>query len=260
MCELRNIEKKRVKFVCLSTINGKLVWENLNIDEPWWIQISDSDEEIFFLSEFKRPDFPVQGKIYAVNSENGEILWENDNYNFLFALNGKVYTARNLIEQRFFFELDSRTGEITRELGEDLDFINKLKEIKSESMSFIETPLPFDESFPDHDEISQNIRAFIENADQRFTPEILTKENFLIVNYHALNKPKFPLEIEKFSNILKIVDLQENEVIYEDVLYSDLSFFIPDAFFCKDDLVFYVKNQIELITIKLPLAYESYNG
>ncbi|MCS7229751.1 MAG: DUF4905 domain-containing protein [Candidatus Kryptonium sp.] len=260
LCELRNIDKKMVKFVCLSTINGKLVWENLNIDEPWWIQISDSDEELFFVCEFKRPDFPIQGKIYAVNSEDGKILWENDTYNFLFALNGKVYTAKNLIEHRSFFELDSRTGEIIRELGEDTDFINELKEIKSESMRFIETPLPFDENLPNYDEISENVKLFIQNADPRFTPEILTKENFAILNYHTLNKPKLPLEIEKFSNILKIVDIERSEVIYEDVLYSDLSFFIPDAFFCKDDLVFYVKNQTELITIKLPLAYESYNG
>ncbi|MFN3135460.1 MAG: hypothetical protein ACK44H_07825, partial [Candidatus Kryptonium sp.] len=36
LCELRNLEKRNVKFVCLSTENGVKIWEDLNIDEPWW--------------------------------------------------------------------------------------------------------------------------------------------------------------------------------------------------------------------------------
>ncbi|CUS85492.1 DUF4905 domain-containing protein [Candidatus Kryptobacter tengchongensis] len=260
LCELRDLEKRLVKFICLSTKNGERVWENLNIDEMWWVQISDSDEDLFFLCEFKRPDFPIQGKIYAVDSETGKILWENSEYNFLFALNGKVYTVKNLIEQRFFFELDSRTGEVIQEFGESPEFINELRELKSESMNFIETSLPFDEYHPDYNHLSENIKPFIENADLRFPPEILTKRNFAIINYHTLNKSKLPLEAEKFSSILKIINLNENKLIYEDVLYSDLSSFIPDAFFCKDDLVFYVKNQSELIAIKLPISYEDHNG
>ena len=260
LCELRNLEGKNVKFVCLSTENGKKVWEDLNIDEPWWVQISDSDEDLFFLCEFRRPDFPVQGKIYAVDSNSGKILWENEEHTFLFALDGKVYTAKNFIEKRIFFELDSKTGEVIREHGENVDFINELKEFKSESMNFIETSLPFDEYHPGYDKIVEDIKPFIEDADPRFPPEVLTKGNFAIVNYHILNKSKLPLEIEKFSNILKIINIEQKSLIYEDILYRDLSYFLPDVFFCKGDLVFYVKNQTELVTIKLPQVYESHYG
>jgi hypothetical protein len=252
LCELRDVDKKIVKFVCLSIDTGNKVWENLEIDEQWWVQISDSDENLFFLCEFRRPDFPVQGKIYAVDSESGKILWENDDYNFLFALNGKVYTVKNLIEQRFYFELDSRTGEIVKEYGDNSEVINALKDEKAESMNYIETSLPFDEFHPDYDEISGKIKQFIENADLRFPAEVLKKGNFAVVNYHILNRAKLPLEADKFSNVLKIIDTGEGKLLYEDVLYNDLTFFIPDAFFCKDDFVFYVKNQVELIAIKLP--------
>lgn len=260
LCELRDLEKRIVKFVCLSIKNGNPVWENPNLDQTWWVQISDSDEDLFFLCEFRRPDLPIQGKIYAVSSETGEILWENNDHNFLFALNGKVYTVKNLTEQRFFFEIDSRTGEVVQEFGQNSDFINELKEMKSESMNFIETSQPFDEYHPDYNYLAENIKPLTENADSRFPPEILIKKNFAIINYHILNKPKLPLETESFSNILKIINLDKNELIYEDVLYSDLSFFIQDAFFCKDDFVFYVKNQSELIAIKLPLNHEDNHG
>ncbi len=260
LCELRDLEGKSVKFICLSIEDGKLIWEGLNIDEPWWVQIADSDEDLFFLCEFRRPDFPVQGKIYAVNSTDGKILWENEEYTFLFALNGKVYAAKNFIDQRIFLELDSKTGEVIQEHSENYDFINEMKKLKLESMNFIETSSPFDEYHPDYDRIAENIKPFIENADLRFPPEVLTKVNFAIVNYHILNKPKLPLEVENFSNILRIIDLEQSVLSYEDILYNDLSYFIPDAFFCKDELVFYVKNQTELVTIKLPIDYEGYHG
>ncbi len=253
LCELRNLDKKIARFVCLSIDTGDKVWENLELDEQWWVQISDSDEDLFFLSEFRRPDFPVQGKVYAVDSGTGKILWESDDYNFLFALNGRVYAVKNLIEKRFYFELDSRTGEVLKEHESNAEVINELKNEKAESMSFIETSLPFDEFHPDYGKISEKIKPFIKDADLRFPAEILSKRNFVVVNYHVLNRRKLPLEVEKFSNVLKIIDIAEEKLVYEDILYNDLTFFIPDAFFCKDDLVFYVRNQTELVSIKLPV-------
>jgi len=254
LCELRDLDKRVVRFTCLSTGDGNVVWEGLNLDEPWWVQISDVDEDLFFICEFKRPDFPVQGRIYAVDSENGKILWRSDEYNFLFALNGKVYTSKNLIDRQIYFEIDSRTGEVVREHEENVDLINELKNLKFESMSFIETSEPFDEYRLDYDEIAGVIKPFIEDAVEEFAPEVLTKRNFSIVNYHALNKGG------KFSNILKVIDIEKAELIYQDVLYNDLSYFIPDVFFCKDDLIFYVRNQEELVAIKLPSSYEDNHG
>lgn len=250
LCELRDVDKKFAKFVCVSIDDGVKVWENLNLDELWWVQISDTDEDLFFLCEFRRPDFPVQGKIYAVDSESGKILWENDDYNFLFALNGKVYASKNLIDRQIYFEIDSRTGEIIHEHGEDVEFINKVKEIKFESMNFIETSEPFDEFHSNYEEINDVLKPFIEDATDKFPPEVLVKQNFSIVSYHA---PKG----DKFLSILKIIDIERNELIYQDLLYDNLSYFVPDSFFVKDDFVFYVRNQKELVAIKLPLGYES---
>ncbi len=253
LCELRDVDKKLVKFVCLSIDNGDKIWENLNIDEPWWVQISDVDEDLFFLCEFRRPDFPVQGKIYAIDLENGEILWESDEYDFLFALNGKVYTSRNLIDSRIYFEIDSRTGEVIKEHGENTELINELKDAKLESMNFIETSTPFDEYHPDYDNLYDIVTRFTSDADRRSTPEVLVKRKFLIINYHIAKG-------EKLSNILRIIDIETGKLAYDDVLYNDLSFFLPDAFFCKDDFVFYVRNQNELVAIKLTSDHEDNHG
>ncbi len=253
LCELRDVDKKLVKFVCISVDDGRKIWEDLNLDEPWWVQISDTDEDLFFLCEFRRPDFPVQGKIYAVNSKDGKILWENDDYNFLLALNGKVYASKNLIDKRIYSEIDSRTGEILWEHGEDVEFINSAKDIKFESMNFIETSEPFDEFHLNYEEINDIIKTFIKDATDKFPPEVLVKQKFSIVSYHA---PRG----DKFSSVLKIIDIEEGELIYQDMLYDDLSYFVPDSFFAKDDFIFYVRNQKELVAIKLPLGYESDHG
>jgi hypothetical protein len=247
LCELRDTDKKFVKFVCVSMDDGVKVWEDLNLDEPWWVQISDTDEDLFFLCEFRRPDFPVQGKIYAVDSGNGKILWENDDYNFLFALDGKVYASKNLIDKRIYFEIDSRTGEVIREYGENIEFINSAKDIKFESMNFIETSEPFDELHSNYEEINEIVKPFIEDATDKFTPEILVKQNFSIVSYHAQKG-------DKFASILKIIDIEKGELVYQDLLYDNLSYFVPDSFFVKDDFVFYVRNQKELVAIKLPIG------
>lgn len=250
LCELRDVDKKFVKFICISIDDGSKVWGNLNLEEPWWVQISDTDEDLFFLCEFRRPDFPVQGKIYAVNSKNGEILWENDDYNFLFALNGRVYASKNLIDKQIYFEIDSRTGEVLKEYGENIELINKAKDIKFESMNFIETSEPLDEYNSNYEMVRELIKPFIEDATEKFSPEVLIKKSFAVVNYYVSKG-------DKFLSVLKIIDINEGELIYQDVLYNDLSYFIPDSFFGKDDFIFYVRDQKELVAIKLPSGYES---
>jgi hypothetical protein len=75
---------------------------------------------------------PVQGKTYAVSSSSGEVLWEDDKFDFMFALNGKVYGVRNLIDSRFYFVVDARTGEILETYGDEkAEEINELRTRKS---------------------------------------------------------------------------------------------------------------------------------
>ncbi len=251
LCELRDLNKKVTSFVCLSIYDGSKIWEKSNFEEPWWIQISDVDDDIFFLCEFKRPDLPVQGKTYAVDSSSGKVLWEDDGYNFMFALNGRVYGVRNLIDSRFYFVVDARTGEILETYDDEkAGEINELRNEKIKSMEFIETSTSFDEYHPDYEMTKELVDTFVSDGDPRFPPEVLVKGNISLINYHIQRGIK--AGVERFRNVLKIVEIDTRKLLYEDVLYDDLSFFMPDAFFCKDDIVFYVREQTELVAINLP--------
>ncbi|CUU02442.1 protein of unknown function (DUF4905) [Candidatus Thermokryptus mobilis] len=251
LCELRDLNKRVTSFVCLSIYNGNKIWEKSDFEEPWWIQIADVDDDIFFLCEFKRPDLPAQGKTYAVSSSSGEVLWKDDEFDFMFALDGRVYGVRNLIDSRFYFVVDARTGEILETYGDEkAEEINELRNEKIKSMEFIETSISFDEYHPDYETAKGLVDSFVNDGDPRFPPEVLVKENISLINYHIARGVK--AGSERFKNVLKIVEINTGKLLYQDVLYDDLSFFIPDAFFCKDDFVFYVREQIELIAIKLP--------
>jgi hypothetical protein len=61
------------------------------------------------------------------------------------------------------------------------------------------------------------------------------------------------LKEPKLTSELKIIDLESEKIIFEDTLYTNLNFPIPDAMIGKDRFIYYVKNQKELIAIKIPL-------
>ncbi len=151
-----------------------------------------------------------------------------------------TYLKVNLKEENIS-TLDYKTGKKLEDIGNDSKSINILRE-KGESKKNFNEYL-----FPEPVELSINNSFFDIIHELKAERNIAGKINYIELNNLLLTSFHEVLPNGNFRNIFRIVEIESNKVILEEILDKETKLLIPESFFVINKLVFLIKEKIKLI-------------
>lgn len=257
--EDRDQRLKSVSFFCLEAQSGEPLWEGLRLDESWWISIELIQDGVLFINEFIKPDLPEQGKIHAIDVETGKLLWTNSELNMLFVAGGRVYASRALFDRHLYFALDLKTGQLVSEFGSDA---RQIDHFRVEERSTTEEGLIFPEGLTEQSQDYALVRPIVagqcKQEDLRGPVEYIHSSKHILISFHETS-PTVPSLIGshkkihdgRVDNRFFIVDADSQKVLFEETLNHAVSNPVPDSFFMKNDVVYFIREKEHLVAIRL---------
>ena len=249
--ESRDQQKKQVSFFALNSATGLPLWQDLVLDEQWWIGIEEVSDGVLFLHKFSSPDMPAHRGIIAIDLATGKPLWSNEELTFWFAHQGAIFAHKMMFEKRIAFELDVRSGEVRRQIeeGSEPSLFEKREEVVGANQVGLEFP-----QMVDFDRIDQVISGIITRetggGSKVAALEYLQSNKFLLMNYHVRSKESTG-ETLLLDNHLKVLDMESGRLLYTDTISRNSPAAVPDSFYVRTGMVYYVKEQKTLTAVKL---------
>ena len=245
--EERDIEKKQAYFSCIHSESGKKIFKNFQLDEKFWIGIETIYNDVIYFHKFVKPDMPQHIGIIAFDLNKQKVLWQNDDSNFLFVYDDKLYCYKQNFESRNYFILNYATGQIAEDIGGTVEKINELRKKAKNSDDY--SSYHFPQTFYPQSQIDERINHTLSNLrnERVISGKIgyIGLNNLLLLNFHEAAEAGF------LRNVFKAVDLSKGKYILEEVLTSKTTAYVPDSFFVKDDLLFLLieKNRLGVYRI-----------
>lgn len=245
--EDRHIADKEVFFNCLDIESGKAIFQNLQFEEKFWIGIEDVYDDIILFHKYARPDMPGHKEMFAYDIKDRGILWRNDDFQFLFFYDNKLYCFREFFEGRKYYTLDYRTGEMIEELDMSEESVQLLKDKAMDEKDYSNYFFPeiYEASNPLIDGIIKKLKENYVIAGR--IEYVVMGQLLLLLTFHEVQKDG------SLNNIFKAIDINKEKTIFEDVLDSKINKFIPDAFFVKDNYLFMIKDKEKLVVGSIEL-------
>jgi hypothetical protein len=248
LIEERDPEFKEVFFSCIDIKTGRKFFNKQMIEEKFWIGVEKVYKDLIFFHKFKKPDMPGKKGIIAFDILKKEILWKNEDLIFLFVYNDEVFCYKEKFESKNYFKLDSSTGEIISEFGNNPTELNALREkvLDEEKLE----GYYFTKQFIPETEPNETVKNIL--TDERSQKLVSGKIDYILFNrlllfsFHAI----LP-DGRRLRNLFKIIDIDKGKVIFEEELNRGVTNLIPDSFFVKGNLLFLLKEKAELLVCSL---------
>jgi hypothetical protein len=237
--EERDPATKEVFFNCLETETGKVIINSCQFEEKFWIGIEDFYKDIIFFHNYSKPDMPWHKGIIAYDINKKKQIWHSEEYIFLLIYDNNLYCYKNKYEGRIYYKLNHKTGELISELGNDVNVIAGLKDLR-------DAEIYSGYRFPEilihtSGEISETFEGIRSNEIVSGKVDYLNLNNLLLTSYHRV------LDDGKLQNCFKALDIRLKKVIFEEILNKEITNFIPDSFFMINNLIFMLKEKEEII-------------
>jgi len=240
--EERDTSTREVFFNCVDINSGKKIFYDFQLDEKFWTGIETVHKDIIIFHKYASHDMPDHDGMIAYDINSEKILWQSDDYVFLFVHEDKIYCYQNKFEGRDFFILDCITGSLIESLGDDSKQINSLRENSfnqagTGSYLFPEIFYPSTINNPDLVKYFEQYTAENTIAGRI---EFIETDVLLLFNSHHI------LPDKSLKNVFTAVEVSSKKVIFEEILNQKTGTFIPDCFFIKDMLLFLLIEKIKL--------------
>ncbi len=249
--ESRNPDLKQASFFCVDEKTGQNLWENLTMQEPWWVGMESVQKDVLLLHEFAKPDLPEHKVIKAYDVESARLLWHNQEMTYWFGYQNSVYAYKTLFERRIGYSLDLRSGEVAKEYDDTFEGLEQVRSL-AQSEDRLED-YRFPQIFGPHTADPRST-AVIERVTKRDRimgdVEFVREKEYLLFNYHVPEKTSRP-EAVSLENHLEIVEVEKNEKVFSELLTRGAKSPVPDSFFVKGDFVYYVKDEHTLSALRL---------
>ncbi len=225
LIETRDATKKSVLFSSISLKTGKIHFEEIGTDERWLAGIEAATDGILLLHQYQSATSPVHKALIAIDVETGKTTWSN--YNLAFdhlTINGPIACDIRFQTKKLQL-IDIQTGALLRDYQPLIDL-----ELHKELL----LPNPVSGEFLLSLKIP--VRA-LENSIY-----YLERNKWRIVSLHAKKE-------DELQQLLYLLD--ENNIIYHDLLHSGIQKMQPESFLIYNDQLIYLKNYSQLKVLNL---------
>jgi hypothetical protein len=252
--ETRDKGNKKLYLFVIDFTSGKVLHKNFEFEKDnFWITVEGATDKLFYLSRFEKPETLQQKNIIAIDILTGEKIWENEKYSFLFNTDDSVFGLYRGFESIEIAKLDIATGKV-KEIIPPEEHI-KIFELRNSNEDYVyensNYPIVYKK-----EEAGEKISSVLDDICLKNNDvesiEYIQKGSLLIFNYYI----KFPTESNKtgsniYENRLMIYDMNSSEILFEDILNKSTNYCVPDNFFIKKEILFYLKEKNELHCLKI---------
>lgn len=251
--ETRDLEKKILYLFSIRIKDGKkYLFNYLFEDGNYWISLEGASSEILYMNRFEKPELPYHKNIIALDIFTGKKLWENEEYQYFFSTEDKLYGMKQKFQSTEISEIDITNGKTDRIFSEDE--YPALLDLKRKSdydlyNEYNDYPRSFNQ-FPPDNNLHNIIKSEIIGCEGE--TEYLIKENNLLFNYYKESNLNIKdITRKSYTNVFCIYDITSGEKIYSDILNRQSGYNVPDNFFSRDDFIFYLREKKDLVALKL---------
>ncbi|RPI17324.1 MAG: DUF4905 domain-containing protein [Ignavibacteriae bacterium] len=252
--ETRDLYTKEAFLYSLNYESKEVYLRDFPLDEKWWFSIEGVTNDYFIISRFLNPEMPEPIGIHVHDIKSGELIWKNDELILFFVTDEFVYGYKQLFESKIFYKMNTSTGGIIEEYREEVNIYDVLSE-KSihdekqyEGYFYPEIYVQGDEE----DVIKEYFPVDVNSLKLEGPVEYIHFNNYLIYNYHEKKGIDIRnIERQVLSNIINIIDLEKNKVVFKEALNKETSSYVPDSFFIKDGYLFFIREKKELTAVNL---------
>jgi hypothetical protein len=223
--EVRDQDDKKAFFASVNLQSGKVNFDELQTEERWLTGIEAAYKGVLLLHNYQSESGPAHKGLIAFDGAKGDLLWNNYTHAFdHLSVNGPViYDTR--IQPRMLYLADIKTGTVIRPYEPLIDVEEVTNIILPEVIStdFLETlPIPA--------------------TPFGNTAHYLEHNNLRIVSLHSLVEGTLQQRMYIMDNI---------QIVYEDILNTDIQKLQPESFLIYRDQLIYLKNKSELKVLNL---------
>lgn len=249
--ENRNEHTKEASFFCLEERTGKLLWDGLTLEEPWWVGMEAVQKNVLLLHTFAKPDLPEHRGILAYDLTSAQPIWHNKELTFWFGYENSVYAYKTMFERRRGYSLDLHSGEIIQEFTESLDELQTVRELSMHERRQDDYRFPEVLNLANADvRTSEAVKKTVGNRRIHGEIEFVRDREYLLFNYHAEEKGSTE-DAVSLENRLEIIEVERNQRVYSDLLARGAKAPVPDSFFVKGDVVYFIKDSSILAALRL---------
>lgn len=242
--ETRDIKSREVFFHCFDLIKGKKIFRDYQHEEKSWIGIESIYKDIIFFHRYIKPDMPWHKEVIAFDIASQKILWSNEELTFHFVHDDKIFCFKQGFEERYFYSLNYKTGELLDELGSDYALVNSLKSKPGENENWSLYLYPQDSNNAD-EMTGILINDHLKNAQVTGNVEFIIFKNLVLFNYH--NR----LDEKTFNNNFVVANLESGSVVLNEILNAGVTSLYTDSFFIYKNFLFLLKEKNEVIIFNL---------
>ena len=225
VAETRDAAEKQVHFAAIDLKTGNVYFDNFQTEERWLTGIEAAYDGVLLIHNYQNESGPAHKGLIAVNETSGDVLWMNYNLSFDYlSINGPVcYDAR--FQPRKLVLTDIKTGATIRpyEPSIDLELANGIvlpEEQTDEIVLAMHLPAT----------AVQNSVHYVEHYNLR------------IVSLHAIT-----------AGVLqqRLYVMQGADIVFEDLLNTDIQKLQPESFLLYKHYLIYLKNRSQLRVLNL---------
>lgn len=249
--ECRNQEEKTASFFCLDEESGKPVWQDLRLEEAWWVGMEAVHGETLLLHGFASPDMPEHRGLCAYDAETGALRWRNDEATYWFGIGDRLFAYRDFFERRVGYEIDLNTGELKATYDQSLQELHDMRRQAAETERTPEVTLP---EILSEGSLEPTMLAFVSRLTKGKgvvgNIEFIQENDILAFNYHV-HAREATAQTPFYENHLFVYRYPQGTRLFSDVTSRDLKAQVPDAFFVRRRRLFFIKDQKTLTALRL---------
>ncbi len=243
--ETRDTEKMKAYYHTFELSTGKRIFSGYQMDEPFWLGIEAIKGDIVFFHRYAKPDMPGHRGVFAFDINTQKILWEDNDYAFLFIKEDLIYVYKEGFEGRYFYTLNIKSGDIVEELGQDSNKINALRDEAESSVDYSNYDFP-ESYYPlGFENIDNIISKETEGIEIASSVDYVHQNDLFIFNYHQV------VSRTELINKLKAFDLSNGKEIFSEVLNQSANAYAPDSFFLYKNLAIMIKEKKEVLVFEI---------
>lgn len=242
VCETRDRERKRTRFVAISQADGRVAWQTAPFD--WWLGVEAVCGGVLLLHKFAQPDMPEHRGMFALDVESGRQLWHDDDLRFEGAAGDSFFASRRRLSGAQLFQFDARSAATLREVAPGA---------LQQTVGSGETN---GRLFPLH---LLNLQMESSGVAARILPHVSIKcvvgvveyvdlGNTLVVSFHERQSASAD-ERHVFDH--RLIILSNDDIVYSDIIARNTSAIVPESFFIENDRVFFVHERTMLTAVQL---------
>lgn len=228
--EVRNPAEKQVLFSALDFGRNLFLWKDRKLEEPWWINASAVAHGVVLFTVYMDTNNPDTKGIIAFNLEKLDLLWWNNDFSISQIAGTAVsgFSSKLGLKQVF---IDIATGKETSPAAGE----------PAKPNSALRKPVQYAEGM----EYFETVKTFLKNAlnlNAVSALEYLETDKLIIISLYA--------EENGLVNYLVVVSTAGEELLREK-LDAPVKGIGLDTFFVLNDLLFFVRNKVDLVSYRL---------